>query len=268
MVLECVVNIAEGRDDERLARLVECCGADLLDVHRDPHHHRSVFTLVGEEAPRRLAAGAVQLIDLAAHRGVHPRIGVVDVVPFVALDGSTSADALAARDRFCAWAADELMLPCFRYGPERTLPEVRRDAFATLVPDCGPPHPHPTAGACAVGVRPPLVAYNVWVSAPDLPTVRRVAAAVRRPALRTLGLKVGDRFQVSCNLVAPDELGPAEATALVDEAGRSVGALVEGCELVGLVPRSVLDRIDPAEWSRLDLAADRTIEARIRAAGR
>ena len=267
-MLECVVNIAEGRDDERLARLSDSCGADLLDLHRDPHHHRSVFTLLGEDAPRRLAECAVELIELGSHDGVHPRIGVVDVVPFVALEGSTPDDAVDARDRFCRWAADALELPCFRYGPERSLPEVRRDAFETLAPDFGPPHRHPTAGACAVGARPLLVAYNVWVSAPDLPTVRQVARAVRRPALRTLGLKVGDRFQVSCNLIAPDEIGPAEATALVGGAAPGAGVAVEGCELVGLVPQAVLDRIDPGEWSRLDLAADRTIEARIRAAGR
>lgn len=264
-VLECVVNVAEGRDDERLAKLAGSCGSELLDLHRDPHHHRSVFTLLGESAPRRLAECAVRLLDLRDHDGVHPRIGVVDVVPFVALGSTPPAEALTARDRFCEWAAETLALPCFRYGPERSLPEVRRDAFVTLAPDCGPAQPHPTAGACAVGVRPPLIAYNVWVTAPDLATVRRVATAIRRPGLRTLGLKVGDRFQVSCNLIAPDEIGPAEIVALVAEAG---GVVVEGCELVGLMPEAVLDRIDPADWSRLDLAADRTIEARVRAVGR
>lgn len=258
------MNIAEGRDDAVLATLVQQCGADLLDVHRDPHHHRSVFTLVGVEAPRRLAAAAVDRIDLRTHRGVHPRIGVVDVVPFIALGDATHADARMARDAFCTWAADELGLPCFRYGPERSLPDIRRGAFTALAPDCGPVTPHPSAGACAVGMRPPLIAYNVWVTAPDLAAVRRVASAIRSADLRTLGLEVGDRYQVSCNLVAPERIGPTEVAALVAAAGPTEGVSITGFELVGLFPEATLERIDAADWALLDLAADRTIEAQIR----
>ncbi len=102
------MNISEGRDTALLAELDDACGADLLDRHTDPHHHRSVFTLVGEEAPRRLAAAAVARLDLSTHEGVHPRLGVVDVVPFVPLAGSPMDEAVAARDAFAGWAVAEL----------------------------------------------------------------------------------------------------------------------------------------------------------------
>lgn len=259
------MNISEGRDPAVLGALAEACGNDLLDLHTDPHHHRSVFTLVGTEAPRRLTRAALAVLDISTHTGVHPRFGVVDVVPFVPLSDSTMQDAIAARDAFGRWAAAELGLPCFFYGPERTLPTVRTTSFETLRPDTGPPAPHPRGGACAVGAREVLIAYNVWVDAPDLAAVRQVAATLRSPALRCLGLRVGARFQVSCNLISPDLIGPAEVTAAVAAAGRAGAVSVEGCELVGLLPERVLERIDPGAWESLDLAADRTIEARLAA---
>jgi glutamate formiminotransferase len=260
-VLECVVNISEGRDRAVLDALAEAAGPDLLDVHTDPDHHRSVLTLVGEEAARRVAEVAVARIDLRGHQGAHPRIGAVDVVPFVPLADTPMADACAARDRFASWAASTLGLPCFRYGPERSLPEVRRGAFTALVPDLGPARPHPTAGAVAVGCRPVLVAYNVWLAEPDLERARAVAASVRGPAVRTLGLAVGDRVQVSMNLIAPDQVGPAEVYDRV-----AAEAEVSEAELVGLVPEAVLQAVSRGRWAELDLAPDRTIEARLRRA--
>jgi glutamate formiminotransferase / 5-formyltetrahydrofolate cyclo-ligase len=230
----------------------------LLDLHSDAHHNRSVLTLVGEEAPRAVTRAAVAALDLRRHQGVHPRLGVVDVVPFVPLAGSTLVDAVAARDEFLDWIADELGVPGFAYGPERTLPEVRRLAFAELAPERGPARPHPTAGATAVGARPVLVAWNVWLADPDLGLARRIAREIRGPQMRALGLPVGTRVQVSMNLLEPDVLGPAEAWDQV--AGR---AAVAGAELVGLVPRSVLERIDPMRWADLDLAEERTIESRL-----
>lgn len=258
-MLECVVNISEGRRPAVLARLARAAGADLLDVHTDPHHHRSVFTLVGEEAPRRLASAAVSLCDLRRHTGVHPRLGVVDVVPFVALDGSTSADATAARDRFAGWLADELAVPGFVYGADGpTLPEVRRGARAGLRPAHGPQLPHPTAGAAAVGARDVLVAYNVWLATPDLALARSVAASLRSGQVRTLGLAVGTGVQVSCNLVEPAAVGPAEVVDAV--ADRTP---VARAELVGLLPEAVLEAVPEERWPALDLSPDRTIEARL-----
>ena len=252
------MNISEGSRPHVVTAIASSAVDSLLDVHSDVHHNRSVLTLVGEEAPRAVARAAVAALDLRRHQGVHPRFGVVDVVPFVPLAGSTLADAVAARDRFLDWMAGELGVPGFAYGPERTLPEVRRLAFAVLAPDRGPPRPHPTAGATAVGARPVLVAWNVWLAEPDLALAQGVARDIRGPRLRALGLPVGGRVQVSMNLVAPDELGPAEAWDLVAERTAVVGA-----ELVGLVPRSVLERIDRARWAELDLAEGKTIESRL-----
>jgi glutamate formiminotransferase / 5-formyltetrahydrofolate cyclo-ligase len=261
-LLECVVNISEGRDAGVLAELDAAAGDALLDRHSDPDHHRSVFTLAGDETVRSLATVAVARLDLRGHRGAHPRIGVVDVVPFVALAGSTTADALAARDAYAHWSAQELAVPCFLYGPERTLPDVRGGAFAELAPDTGPAVPHPTAGATAVGQRGVLVAYNLWLADRDLDLARRLASDVRSPAVRALGLQIGEAVQVSMNLVAPQEVGPAQ---VFDAVATRVG--IERAELVGLAPRAVLDATPRHRWSELDLAEDHTIEARLEAAG-
>jgi len=265
-VLECVVNVSEGRRPDVLDRLADAAEQELLDLHHDPHHHRAVLTLVGEDAPRAVARKAADLLDLRTHEGVHPRLGVVDVVPFVPLDGSDLTDAVAARDGFAAWAASELGLPCFFYGPgagDPTLPELRRDAWTTRRPDRGPDRPHPTAGAVCVGARPVLVAYNVWLAGGDVALARRVASAVRGPAIRALGLAVGDRAQVSMNLVAPLEIGPGAAYDLVRHEARAAGAGIDGAELVGLLPEAVLQAVPRARWPELDLAPDRTIEARL-----
>ena len=270
-MLECVVNVSEGRDAALLDALAAAAAPAVLDVHTDPHHHRSVLTLAGpgvEEAARRLAAEAVARIDLRHHDGVHPRLGAADVVPFAPLDGSSLADAVEARDAFAQWAGTALGVPCFLYGPERSLPDVRRGAFSSLAPDAGPPAPHPSAGAIAVGARGVLVAYNLWL-APDTapPVARAIARDVRGPALRALGLDVGGRPQVSCNLVDPAALGPAAAYDAVAALAAAAGTRVVGAELVGLVPASVLRAVPAERWGDLDLGPDRTIEARLEQAG-
>ena len=267
-MLECVVNVSEGRRPEVLAPLAAAAGTALLDVHADPHHNRAVLTLAGpdvEEAARAVARAGVELLDLTSHSGVHPRLGVVDVVPFVPLDaGADLVPALAARGRFASWAGHELALPCFLYGPERTLPEVRRRAFGDLAPDTGPDTPHPTAGAACVGARRLLVAYNLWL-APGVPVseARRVAAAVRDPAVRALGLDMGGQAQVSLNLVEPSVVGPAEAFDRV-----AALAPVERAELVGLCPAAALADVPPARRTRLGIAEEAVLEARVAEAKR
>ncbi len=277
MLLECVANVSEGRDEGVLAALAAGAGDALLDLHRDPDHHRAVLTLGGPpelvtEAARALAGAAVSRLDLRAHAGAHPRLGVLDVVPFVPFEPGAPvvhdlAGAVAARDAFARWLGDALGVPSFLYGPlpggaGRTLPEVRRDAFTALAPDFGPTTADPRTGATAVGARPLLVAYNVWVDSADV--ARRVAPLVRRPALRALGLAVGERAQVSCNLVEPEVLGPACAYDLVAGLVREQGGTVEGAELVGLLPESVLADVPVARWPELGLSAAATIEARLR----
>jgi len=278
-LLECVVNVSEGRDAVVVGTIAAAGGDVLLDVHSDPDHHRSVLTLAGpgarlEEAVRAVARATVEHIDLGFHRGVHPRLGALDVVPFVPLEpsepggrlgrgGSDLTPALEARHRFAVWAGEELGLPCFCYGPERTLPEVRRDAFGRLSPDTGPPEPHPSAGACAVGARHLLVAYNVWLTTPDLSVARAVASAIRGPGVRALGLAVGGTTQVSCNLVDPFVVGPAEVHDAVGRLAEQAGTAVARAELVGLAPAAVVDAVPPARRDALDLAPGRTIEARL-----
>ncbi len=271
-ILECVVNVSEGRRPDVIAALAHSAGPCLLDVHSDSDHNRSVLTLAGPadlmiDGVRSLATTTVKELDLGHHLGVHPRIGVLDVVPWIALDGwplkaARPAPALVARDGFANWAGDRLALPCFLYGPERSLPELRRQAWISLEPDTGPAGPHPTAGAAAVGARQPLVAYNLWLEEPDVERARSIAAGLRGPTVRALGLIVGHTVQVACNLIEPARFGPA---AVFDAVASQTA--VARAELVGLVPARVLDAAPEHRWPELGLDRSRTIEARLQEAG-
>lgn len=273
---ECVINISEGRDQARIDRLSASCAGQLLDVHVDPDHHRSVFTLAGEdeallEAALGLCREAVGSLAIAAHAGVHPRHGIVDVVPFVALGSRPRSDAVALRDGFARRAAAELTLPVFLYGPtpsgERTLPELRRRAFEDLAPDHGPAVPHPTAGAVCAGARDLLVAWNLLVEGLDLSGAKAVASAVRGEGLRTLAFEVRAGLQVSCNLVDPLTLGPAEAYDRIAEEARERGGAPGAAELVGLVPEAVVEATDPSRFEQLAISPEVTIEGRLAARG-
>lgn len=271
-MLECVVNISEGRRGDVLRALAESVeGGDLLDVHVDSGHHRSVWTLLGTTAPRRLTRSAVELLNLAAHQGgAHPRLGVVDVVPFVPLGSSTMAEAVAARNDFAQWLATELSVPSFLYGldvdantPERTLPDIRRHAWHELRPDVGPLDPHPTAGAVCVGARGPLVAYNIWLApGGDASRAREVTGRLRSAGVRALTLALDDRLQISTNLVDPMTVGPLEVYKSTATLCAERDLVIERSELVGLIPQEVLDKIPEAQWPNLDLSAERTIEYR------
>ncbi len=274
--MECVVNVSEGRDERVLGQLSVAAQPVLLDVHRDPDHHRSVFTLAGADAEvdravRALATECVARLDLGAHHGAHPRTGVLDVVPFVPYrpGGPPESDPSATvphRDDFARWLGTVLGVPSFLYGPlsggqSRTLPQLRGHAFREIPPDFGPRQPHRTAGATMVGARSALVAYNVWVS--SVAVARRVAPLVRGPAVRALGLAVGARAQVSCNLVEPFTFGPAHLYDLVAARVEEAGGSVLGAELVGLLPEPILREIPSARWAELDLSPEQTVEARL-----
>ncbi len=272
-MLSCVVNVSEGRDGQVIRSLAAAGGPCVLDVHSDPDHHRTVLTMAGEElesAVQAVARRTVELVDLRRHEGVHPRLGALDVVPFAPLDpgghprGSGDlAEALGARRRFAIWAGRTLALPCFFYGPERRLPDVRRLAFRALAPDAGPSMAHPSAGACAVGARLALVAYNLWLAGDDLAVARSIAAAVRGPAVRALGLPTAGATQVSCNLIDQWSVGSAQVYDVVDDLAREAGTTVTRAELVGLAPAAVVDAVPPARWPQLDLDPGRTLEARL-----
>lgn len=265
-MLECVINISEGRRHGVIDALQHACGVELLDTHTDSDHNRSVFTLGGGEvvqSAERLTTASIDLINLEHHVGVHPRLGVVDVVPFVPIDAAVGPDmdlseALSAREEFAVFAANSLGIPCFFYGPERTLPEIRRRAFVDLAPDLGPQAPDARSGAICVGARLPLVAYNLILKEPDLQAAKLIARQLRSPEVRALGLAVGSDVQVSCNLIAPWIVGPAQCY----DAVRAV-APIKSAELVGLLAAELLAQIPPDRYAELDVSVDRTIEARL-----
>jgi glutamate formiminotransferase len=282
-VLESVVNVSEGRDARRLGAIGAAAGPALIDVHSDPDHHRTVFTMVAHEAAmteaatHRLVDVALEDLDLREHAGVHPRLGVVDVVPFVALPPTPPDVAVAAAHAFGAWLARVHDVPVFFYGDAapsgRTLPAVRRDAFTSaLAPDLGPGAPDPRRGATAVGARPPLVAINVELATDDLAIATRIARETRErdgglAGVRALGLPLASRgtVQVSMNLVDLAATGVERACTEVRDRARVWEVGVARVELVGLLPAAELARCSDEfrAWAALD--EQRTIEAHVRA---
>lgn len=272
-MFECVINISEGRDQRLLDELARASGPSLRDVHADPWHNRSVFTLINDPDQlsvdvRALIAWAFEVLELSGHEGVHPRFGVVDVVPYVALERGDVTVAESLRDETAQWISATYDVPTFLYGPVtngalRTLPEVRSTAFAALSPDFGPSSPSPRWGAVAVGTRPILVAWNIWLRATSITRAREFARAVRGPHVRSLAFEVGDQVQVSCNLIDVDTVRPSQVydrvQFLLDATERITRA-----ELVGLVPAALLQHEDPARWAQLGLDPRSTIEERIR----
>lgn len=277
-------NVSEGRDADVVATIAAAFGPGLLDVHTDPDHHRSAYTLAG--APGELAgavmagaARAVELVRLGGHEGVHPRVGALDVAPIVHLTpaerGAACAEALVLADRL----ATELALPVFLYGElggGRTRAELRRGGLPTLaarmrdgdlVPDFGPRVPHPSAGAALVAGRPPLVAFNLVLEGPaGLEQARAIAARIRErgpeglPGVRAIGVALARRgaAQVSTNIDDPARTTPAQVLAAVAR-----HAAVAEAELVGLAPEAAL-----ADWpADLALRGRATIENALAARG-
>jgi glutamate formiminotransferase len=265
-LIECVPNVSEGRDAgviRRLADAVEAAGGRLLDVHSDVDHHRSVFTIVGpselvERSALALARLAVQLIDLTKHDGVHPRIGAIDVIPFVPLQRATMRDAIAAAHRVGRVFAAECDVPVFFYGEaaarrdRRELPVVRKGGFERLAerlcapawrPDAGPSTPHPTAGATVVGARPLLVAFNAVLASGDVAAANAIARAIREssgglPAVRAMGVFLASRGlpQVSMNLLDYRRTAPRAVARRIEDEARTAGLQVREYELVGCAP--------------------------------
>jgi glutamate formiminotransferase len=278
-VLECVPNVSEGRDSAALDALARACGPSLLDVHADVDHHRSVYTLAGpgprdaETAAAALARDVATRLDLRDHEGVHPRFGMLDVVPFCALDEDHEIAAAAAHG-FADWAASDLDLPVFLYDDadplRRSLPELRAEAFTTRPPDLGPGRPHPRLGAVAVGARPALIAVNCWLDTDDPAVARAIARHVRETdgglaGVRALGLALESegRVQVSMNLVDLPVTGLEQACTEVRRLAARDDWMVTRVEIVGLVPAAELERCSEEfrEWA--GLTPDLTIEARL-----
>jgi glutamate formiminotransferase len=270
MLVECVPNFSEGRDLATIAALQAAAavpGVRLLDTHSDPDHHRTVLTLVGPPDPLAEAAFATvrvaaERIDLRRHRGVHPRIGAADVVPFVPLGDTPMAVCVALAERVGERIGRELGLPVYLYGeaarrPERrALPHIRRGEYEGLAatigrdpdraPDFGPAALGP-AGAVAVGARRPLVAFNILLGTEDLAVARAVARAVRAssgglPAVQAIGVPVSRPgvVQVSLNLLDPQQTDPLAVVRAVAAAAARHGVAIVESELVGLAPVAAL----------------------------
>lgn len=261
---EAVPNFSEGRDEEKIKRIADAvgavAGATVLDLHSDGDHNRSVLTFVGEEGPLLeasavLARACIEEIDLASQSGVHPRMGALDVLPFVPLAGATMKDA-AALARRAGEELGSLGLPVYLYGEaasaphRRNLADVRRGGYEGLSaragdpewrPDYGPNAFPSRSGAVAVGARPFLVAFNAYLDTNDVEKARAVAAEVRErdgglPGVKALGLEVGGRAQVSMNLTDLGRTSVAAALDAVRSSAEKRGTRVEETELVGLVP--------------------------------
>ncbi len=279
-MLECVVNISEGQDSAVLASLSDACGYALLDRHTDVDHHRSVFTLAGNDssacinAARALTDAAASRIDIRTHFGVHPRLGVIDVVPFVALHSTPSSEAAIAAIDYAKWVVEAHRVPVFLYGDadleNRSLPDARRTAFKTRAPDLGPDEPHPTLGAIAVGARPLMVAINVDIDKDDLALARFIAGKVRErdgglPGVRSLGFDLPHlgQVQVSMNIVDLEQTSIEEACVEVERLIEESGATVARIELVGLVPDAALAACSKEFLERSGLSEKISLEGRV-----
>jgi glutamate formiminotransferase len=281
-VLECVPNVSEGRDTTVLDELGAVCGLSLLDRHEDRDHHRSVFTLAGpgphdaEHALRALAGAVARLVRIDEHEGVHPRLGALDVVPFVALGPSRAEmdHCIEAARSFARWWAGEHGVPCFLYDDadddRSTLPDVRRRAFRIRAPHYGPAQPHPTLGATAVGARPALVAVNCVLADPDITVANRIARKIRESdgglaGVRALAFELEEaaQTQVSMNLVDLERTGLEDAVLHVRDLALAAGTDVVEVELIGLLPGREMNRCsaDFLRWADIDI--DRTVERHI-----
>jgi glutamate formiminotransferase len=294
MIIECVANVSEGRDARALAAMADAvraiAGAHLADVHTDADHHRSVFTILGapasvEAAALALAQAALSRIDMREHHGLHPRLGALDVVPFVPLGHTPMAAAVDVARRVGAALAERHALPVYFYGAaarapaRRELPDVRRGGYEALAgrlatpagaPDAGPARFDARAGAAVVGARDVLIAYNVWLDTNDLGVARAVAQAVRErdgglPAVRALGVALPSRglVQVSLNLldyrITPL---PAVFDRVEREAGRH-GVGIRRGELVGLAPRGAFGGRAPASVGLADFTDAAELETHV-----
>jgi glutamate formiminotransferase / 5-formyltetrahydrofolate cyclo-ligase len=311
-LVESIPNFSEGRSASTLealtAALSGTSGAWLLDRTADTDHNRSVYTLAGGrdgvmEALEHGVGVAVEHIDMRQHSGKHPRIGAVDVIPFVPLGGMSMVESVDQARRFAADIAERHGLPVYLYAEAALRPDrhglagIRRAGFEGLAttmadedgrPDLGPFRPHPTAGAVAIGARRPLIAFNIQLSTPDVSVARRMATKIRErdgglPAVQALGIELASsrQTQLSMNLLDHERTPLWRIWERAAELARGEGVDVIDSELIGLLPASALsdvadhvgvsadlglaERIDEAaRWLRIRaFVPDMTLEIRL-----
>ena len=267
-IVECVPNFSEGRRKEVVDAIANAItsvpGVRLLDTEMDPNHNRSVITFIGDrsavaEGAFQGAKAAVARIDMNTHRGEHPRVGALDVLPFVPILGVTMEDCVVLARSVGKRIAEELQIPVYLYEEaatrpdRRALPDVRRGEYVGLKvaietdpdrkPDFGPGKLHPTAGACIVGARPVLIAWNVNLGTRDVRVAKRIAKAIREsdgglPAVRAKGFELADRglVQVSMNMTDYRKTSLVQVYEAILALAAKEGVEVVESEIIGLVP--------------------------------
>jgi len=295
MLIECIPNVSEGRRPEIISAMASAIsavpGVRLLDHSSDPSHNRSVFTLVGdadgvERAILALFERAVADIDLRGHSGEHPRLGAVDVVPFVPIEGVTMAGCVALAKKVGAEVAARFKIPVYLYEEASTNParknleDIRRGEFEGLTakmsapewaPDFGPSAPHQSAGAAVIGARMPLIAYNINLATDRLDVARKIAAAIRQSSggyrfVKAMGITLEDRgiVQVSMNLTNFEKTPIFRVFETVKREAARYGVTVLESEIVGLVPSAALHAAAEFYLQIGGFKADQVLENRLR----
>jgi glutamate formiminotransferase len=294
-LIECVPNVSEGRRGEVIDALVNAVtrtdGIRLLDRSSDPSHNRTVLTLVGTAAPLKnavlaLVETALTAIDLRSHRGEHPRLGAVDVVPFIPIEGVAISSCVELARETAREVADRFHLPVYLYeeaatSPQRrNLEDIRRGEFEGLAarmaapgwaPDFGPPQPHATGGATVIGARMPLIAFNVNLATDRLPVARAIAEAVRHSSggfrfVKALGVRLEERgiVQVSMNLTNHEKTPIFRVFEAIKREAARYGVSVLESEIVGLVPASALIAAAGHFLQLESFRSDQVLETRLR----
>jgi glutamate formiminotransferase len=294
-IIESIPNLSEGRRREVIDQLIGSIsgtpGVRLLDHSSDASHNRSVFTLLGD-APALKAATlalfevAVAHIDLRSHRGEHPRLGAVDVVPYVPIEGATMDDCIALARDVAATIAERFALPVYLYEEasqnpaRRNLEDIRRGEFEGLAakmaapgwaPDFGPPQPHETAGASVIGARMPLIAYNINLNTNRIDVARRIAAAIRHSSgglrfVKAMGVMLEERqvAQVSMNLTNYQRTPVFRVFEMVKREAERYGVTILESEIVGLVPSAALLATAEYYLQIEGFSGDQVLENRLR----
>ncbi len=293
-VIECVPNISEGRDLVRVGEIADAVkatpGTRLLDVSSDAAHNRSVLTLVGDAAAVRSAVAAlfdaaIPRIDLTRHRGEHPRMGAVDVVPFIPIRGASVEECVALSREVAAEIASRHQVPVYLYEDSassesrRNLAEIRKGEFEGFAekmkdpkwaPDFGPAIPHPTAGVVAVGARPPLIAYNINLGTKDLRVADTIARAIRHIGggfrfVKAMGVELADRgqVQVSINMTNFKKTPLHRVFECVRSEADRYGVPIVASEIVGLTPAEALFMAADHYLKLEGFSSDQVLEMRL-----
>jgi glutamate formiminotransferase len=280
LIVECVPNFSEGRDGAIIASLGNAAGALLLDTTWDVDHNRSVLTLAGlgdavAAAAFECVRVAARLIDLSGHAGVHPRLGAADVVPFVPVSGVTLVECAELARTTARRIWEELRIPVYLYEAAALRPEcvrlenVRKLALNGLVPDFGEGR-HPTAGACVVGARKFLIAWNINLLSTDVAVARKIAREIREssgglPGVKAIGLPLRSRaqVQVSVNLVDFERTPLYVVFDAVSDQCKALGIEIAGSELIGMIPSAALASSAGHDLKWENLRPDLVLENRL-----